>query len=112
MHPGNTQLMHFPSIFCINGEAIVARIDNKCEKTSINCSLQVWLGLTSGDSIFVLVPIGSSNHTCSTIVIVGEHAEDIILGTMWLWWFSTDALQVLHQPEGVSVPEVTTVYHT
>lgn len=92
--------MHFPSIFRVNGEAVVARVDNKRLTTSINTALRTRLGLTDGQSVLVSVPIGSATHTCSTVIFAGEHPEDIILGAAWLRQFSTEAFQNRPAREG------------
>ena len=73
--------MLFPSIFRVNGEAVVAGVDNQLETTTINGSLQTRLNLGQDQAVSVAAPFGSAVHTCSVAVITGVHAEDIVLET-------------------------------
>lgn len=93
--------MLFPSIFHVNGEAVVARVDENRETSSFNGHLRSRLGLTDGDSVVVSVPIGEINHSCRAVVIAGEHAEDLVLGSTWLRRFYMDALQIMRSPGGM-----------
>ena len=94
--------MLFPSIFRVNGEAVVAGVDNQLETTTINGSLQTRLHLGQDQAVSVAAPFGSVVHTCSVAVITGVHAEDIVLGNNWLRQFSRDAPHMLSLRNGTT----------